>query len=97
MKVVAHDPEAMGNAAAELGDAVQMCPEGYGALEGADALVIFTDWPKFRTPDFDMIEQKLRSRLIFDGRNLYDPSTLAKRGFTYVCIGRPTPEPRALG
>ncbi|MHC4696460.1 MAG: UDP-glucose dehydrogenase family protein [Planctomycetota bacterium] len=93
MKITAHDPEAIENAAAELGDVVQMCADGYEALEGADALVIFTDWPKFRTPDFDLIAEKLRNRLIFDGRNLYDPGALAKRGFTYIGIGRPTATP----
>ncbi len=97
ISIAAHDPEAMANAAAELGDAVQMCPDGYEALEGADALVIFTDWPKFRTPDFDLIAARLRNRLIFDGRNLYDPAALAKRGFRYVCVGRPTVEPASRG
>ncbi len=90
MTVRAHDPEAMANAAAELGKHVEMCEDGYAALEGADALVIFTDWPKFRTPDFDLIASKLRRKVIFDGRNLYDPRAMAKRGFAYHCIGRPT-------
>jgi UDPglucose 6-dehydrogenase len=89
MKVRAHDPEAMANAAAELGDGVAMCADGYKALEGADALVIFTDWPNFRTPDFDLIASKLRNRVIFDGRNLYDPAAMARRGFSYHCVGRP--------
>jgi len=90
MKVRAHDPEAMRTAVAELGDSVVMCEDGYEALQGADALVIFTDWPKFRTPDFDLIAEKLPSRLIFDGRNMYDPKLLANRGFRYICVGRPT-------
>ena len=90
MKVRAHDPEATANAAAELGSAVAMCDDAYKTLEGADALVIFTDWPNFRTPDFDLIASKLRSKVIFDGRNLYDPMAMARRGFTYHCIGRPT-------
>jgi len=90
MKVRAHDPEAMGNAAALLGGSVEMHEDGYAALAGADALVIFTDWPKFRTPDFDLIAGRLRHKLIFDGRNLYDPKAMARRGFRYVCVGRPT-------
>jgi UDPglucose 6-dehydrogenase len=90
MKVRAHDPEAMRTAAAELGNAVLMCEDGYEALHGADALVIFTDWPKFRTPDFDLIAESLPGKLIFDGRNMYDPRLLAKRGFHYVCVGRPS-------
>ncbi len=90
IKIRAHDPEAMPNASAVLGDAVTMCEDSYDALEGADALVIFTDWPKFRTPDFDLIAQKLPAKLIFDGRNLYDPRLLAKRGFRYFSVGRPS-------
>jgi len=93
MRVRAFDPQATTTAAAELGDAVTYFDDGYEALEGADALVVFTDWPQFRTPDFDMIASKLRRRLIFDGRNLYDPASMAKRGFQYVCIGRPTRPP----
>ena len=86
----AHDPEAMVAAAAEVGDGVLMCADGYEALDGADALVIFTDWPKFRTPDFDLMAEKLADKLIFDGRNMYDPRILAKRGFRYRCVGRPS-------
>ena len=90
MKIHAHDPEAMQTARVELGDAVEMCEDGYEMLERADALVIFTDWPKFRTPDFDLIAEKLPGKLIFDGRNMYDPKLLAKRGFRYFCVGRPS-------
>lgn len=90
MTVRAHDPEAMLTTKAELGDAIILCEEGYAALEGADALVIFTDWPKFRTPDFELIADKLPGKLIFDGRNMYDPRLLAKRGFRYFCVGRPS-------
>jgi UDPglucose 6-dehydrogenase len=93
MHVQAHDPQAMNAAAAELGDAVTFCDDAYQALEGADSLVVFTDWPQFRTPDFDAIASKLRRKVIFDGRNLYDPASLAKRGFQYFCIGRPYRSP----
>ncbi len=93
IRIRAHDPEAMKTAAAEFGDTVEMCEDDYDALEGADALVIFTDWPKFRTPDFDLIAKRLSSKLIFDGRNMYDPLLLAQRGFHYVCIGRPVVPP----
>lgn len=93
MTVRAHDPEAMANAAVALGDAVSMFDDGYVALDGADALVIFTDWPTFRTPDFDLMASKLRRKMVFDGRNLYEPATMAKHGFHYVCIGRPSPGP----
>jgi UDPglucose 6-dehydrogenase len=90
MKVRAHDPEAMANAARELGSKVAMFEDGYAALEGADALVIFTDWPEFRRPDFDRMAMTMRKKVIFDGRNLYEPKTMAQRGFHYLCIGRPT-------
>jgi len=93
MKIQGHDPEAMQTARAELGDTISLFEDGYAALEGADALVLFTDWPKFRTPDFDLIAEKLPSKLIFDGRNMYDPRLLAKRGFRYFCIGRPPHPP----
>jgi UDPglucose 6-dehydrogenase len=89
MKVRAHDPEAMLNASAELGSGVRMFEDAHEALDGADALVIFTDWPTFRTPDFDLIASKLRSRTIFDGRNLYEPAAMIKHGFKYICVGRP--------
>jgi UDPglucose 6-dehydrogenase len=88
--VRAHDPEAMRTAAAVLNGRIAMFDDGYEALDGADGLVIFTDWQKFRTPDFDVMAAKLRHRVIFDGRNLYDPRALAKRGFEYICIGRPS-------
>jgi len=90
MKVQAHDPEAMQTARAELGDDVKMFNDGYEALIGADALVLFTDWPEFRTPDFDAIAAKMPSKLIFDGRNMYEPRLMAKRGFRYFCVGRPS-------
>jgi UDPglucose 6-dehydrogenase len=89
MKVRAHDPEAIQTTRAELGDRIEMFEDGYEALRGADALVVFTDWPEFRTPDFDMIRERLVQPVIFDGRNMYDPRQLARRGFTYLCIGRP--------
>lgn len=89
MTVRAHDPEAMANAAAVLGDKIILCENGYDAVTGADALVIFTDWPKFRTPDLERIGQAMKQKLVFDGRNLFDPHTMAAQGFEYVCVGRP--------
>ncbi len=93
MTIKAHDPEAMLTGAAELGSSVHMCEDGYDAVVGADALVIFTDWPKFRNPDFDQLAERMPSKLIFDGRNMYDPHAMAKRGFKYHCIGRPVVVP----
>lgn len=88
MRVRAHDPEALETTRDVLGDAVELFEDGYAALQGADALVIFTDWQEFRTPDFEMIKARLRHAVIFDGRNLYEHATLARQGFEYHCIGR---------
>lgn len=89
MSVSAHDPEAQETARAELGDVIEYAPDSYAALEGADALVVFTDWPEYRTPDFDEIVRRLKTPLIFDGRNLYQRRTLVGYGIEYHCVGRP--------
>jgi UDPglucose 6-dehydrogenase len=83
-----HDPEAMANVRALYGDKLVYCDRPYGALEGADGLVIVTEWQEFRNPDFEVMRRLLRERVIFDGRNLYEPKTLAGHGFTYHAIGR---------
>ncbi|UCG17498.1 MAG: UDP-glucose/GDP-mannose dehydrogenase family protein [Phycisphaerales bacterium] len=88
--VRAFDPEAMETARAVLGERLVTVPDGYEALEGADALVIFTDWQEFRTPDFERIARTLNKPLVFDGRNLYEPAQMKKMGIEYHCIGRPT-------
>jgi UDPglucose 6-dehydrogenase len=88
MRIRAHDPAALATTREVLGDAVELCEDGYAALAGGDALVVFTDWQEFRTPDFAMIKERLKSPLIFDGRNLYERSTLERMGFEYHCIGR---------
>lgn len=86
-----HDPEAMANVRAAYGDRLVYCDRPYGALEGADGLVIVTEWQEFRNPDFEVMRRLLRERVIFDGRNLYEPKTLAANGFTYYGIGRKQP------
>jgi UDPglucose 6-dehydrogenase len=83
-----HDPEAMINVKALYGDRLTYCNRPYAALEGADALVIVTEWQEFRHPDFAVIRKLLRAPVIFDGRNLYEPRQLAALGFTYYAIGR---------
>lgn len=89
-----HDPEAMANGERELGrERITYHADGYEALKGADVLVVFTDWPEFRTPDFAEIRKALKTPVIFDGRNLYDPQFLAKQGFEYHSVGRPTVKP----
>jgi UDPglucose 6-dehydrogenase len=92
-KVRATDPVALENAQAELadlGDAVTFEHDEYDVLDGADALLIFTEWNQYRSPEFDRILGLLKSPVIFDGRNLYSPSKMKKLGIHYDSIGRPT-------
>jgi len=88
VSIQAFDPEAMGNVEKELGGLIKLCDNQYQALENADALFIFTEWPVFRTPDFEKMISLLKSKVIFDGRNLYEIDDLHKLGFTYYNIGR---------
>jgi len=88
MKIKAYDPEAMTRAAGELEGRISIAEHSYDVLDGADALVIFTDWQEFRTPDFELITSKLNKPVIFDGRNLYDPAYVRKQGIEYYSIGR---------
>ena len=88
MKIKAYDPEAMAAAAQELEGGISASEHSYDVLDGADALVIFTDWQEFRTPDFELITSKLKKPVIFDGRNLYDPVYVRKQGIEYYSIGR---------
>ncbi len=87
-KIKAYDPAAMKYTVEYLDGKIKIVQNSYDALENADALVIFTDWQEFRTPDFDMIKSKLQKPIIFDGRNLYDPIHVKKLGIEYYCIGR---------
>jgi UDPglucose 6-dehydrogenase len=89
IKVKAYDPEAMETAESVLKKNIEMSKDEYHAVENADALVIFTDWQQFRTPDFDVIKEKLKNPVVFDSRNLYEPVYMRKLGFEYYCIGRP--------
>jgi len=87
--ITAYDPEAMPNVQQELGNKINYAQSQYQALESADALLIATEWSEFRTPDFDRIEQLLSSKVIFDGRNLFEVSKLKQLGYQYISIGRP--------
>jgi UDPglucose 6-dehydrogenase len=87
-KVRVHDPEATANVREIYGDKISYSDRPYGALEGADALVLVTEWPEFRTPDFEVMKRLLTAPVIFDGRNLYDEKAMATAGFTYYAIGR---------
>lgn len=86
--IKAHDPEAMENVKKIVGDKIQYCPTPYDAAEGADAIFIATEWPEFRTPDFDKLATILKSKVIFDGRNLYELSLMKELGYAYYSIGR---------
>jgi UDPglucose 6-dehydrogenase len=87
-KVRVHDPEAMANVRAIYGDRLQYADLPLDALEGAEALAIVTEWGEFRTPDFDEMRRLMKTPVIFDGRNIYDPAVMKSAGFTYYCIGK---------
>jgi len=91
-KVQAYDPEAMEETQRIYGtrDDLSLCGTKESTLKGADALVIVTEWQAFRAPDFDLIKQQLTQPLVFDGRNLFDPKRMVKKGFTYYSVGRPS-------
>jgi UDPglucose 6-dehydrogenase len=83
-----HDPEAMKNIREIYEDKLIYCDRPYGALEGADALAIATEWQEFRHPDFEVIKRLLKAPVIFDGRNLYEPRQMEALGFMYYAIGQ---------
>ena len=87
-EVTAYDPEAMGNVKALIGDKIKYSERQYDALDGAEALVIATEWSEFRTPDFGKMNSLLKNKVIFDGRNLFDLSKMEELGFHYVSVGR---------
>jgi UDPglucose 6-dehydrogenase len=87
-KLRVHDPEALANVRALYGERLTYCDRPYGALEGADGLVIVTEWQEFRNPDFQLMRRLLKEPVIFDGRNLYEPKSVKGHGFTYYGIGR---------
>jgi UDPglucose 6-dehydrogenase len=89
-KVRAYDPEAMENVQEIYGDKIYFAKDEYDALAGADALMIMTEWPVFRTPEFDKVQSSLKNQVIFDGRNLYELSQMEELGFEYYSIGRRT-------
>ena len=88
--VRAHDPEAMENVKRLMGDKIQFCDTPYEAAQGVDAIFIATEWPEFRTPDFEKISSIVKNKVIFDGRNLYDLAVMKELKYTYFSIGRET-------
>ncbi len=88
MAVRAFDPEAMDSARVVLEDSITYGKDEYSILDGADALVVLTDWQPFRTPDFDAIKEKLNQPVIFDGRNLFNIDIMKRQDMTYHSMGR---------
>jgi UDPglucose 6-dehydrogenase len=86
--ITAYDPEAMPNVKNKIGDKIKYATNQYEALVGADILVIATEWSEFRTPDFEIIVKELPSKVIFDGRNLFDVAKMKEMGYHYESIGR---------
>jgi UDPglucose 6-dehydrogenase len=89
-KVTAYDPEAMDNVKNVFGNKITYAHTSYAALDDADALVIMTEWPMFRTPEFNKMNLLLKNRVIFDGRNLYELDQMKELGYTYYSVGRET-------
>lgn len=88
-EIAAHDPEALGQAQKIFGERISYHRANYDTLTDADALLILTEWNEFRRPDFTRMRALMKTPIIFDGRNLYEPAEMRQEGFTYYPIGRP--------
>jgi UDPglucose 6-dehydrogenase len=86
-KVVAYDPVSMPETKHMIGDKITYVEEPYSALDGADALLLVTEWSEFKLLDYDEVTKRLKNKLIFDGRNIYDRKEMAEMGYEYYCIG----------
>ncbi|TBR18688.1 MAG: UDP-glucose/GDP-mannose dehydrogenase family protein [Chitinophagaceae bacterium] len=91
--VSAFDPEAMKNVKAILGEKIEFAENQYKALANCDALLIATEWSEFRTPDFEKMNGLMKNKVIFDGRNVFDPEQMKQLGYYYESIGRKTSRP----
>lgn len=89
------DPEAMATAQGIFKERIELVEDPYACIDGADALVLVTEWHEYRRPDFRRIRRLLKQPYVFDGRNQYNPKTMRQMGFIYECIGRPTSDPAA--
>ena len=87
--VTAYDPESIHEARRILGDRVKFADRALDAVDGADAVLLVTEWNEFRSPDFDEVKRRMKSPILFDGRNIWSPKDLRALGFEYRCIGRP--------
>jgi UDPglucose 6-dehydrogenase len=88
-QVRVNDPEAMTTARTHFGDRVEYCDSNYDAIDGADVLLILTEWQPYRRPDFERMRALMRTPVIFDGRNLFDRARIGQAGFDYYSVGRP--------
>ena len=86
--ITAYDPEALDEAKRIFGTRIQLASNNYGCVEGADALLLITEWQAFRNPNFERMKNIMRQPVIFDGRNIYDPGQVRQLGFTYYSVGR---------
>lgn len=87
-KVKAYDPKAFDFARSLWGDEITYAKNAYDALDGADCMLLLTEWNEFRRPDFDKIKSLMKTPVIFDGRNQYEPDRMVQRGFEYYCVGK---------
>lgn len=88
-RITAYDPEAMTEAARIFGDRICLARNNYDCLKDADAMLLLTEWQVFRNPNFERMKSELKSPVVFDGRNIYDPPHMREMGFTYYSVGRP--------
>ena len=86
--VTAFDPVAMDECRRRIGDRIRYATQMYEALEGADAMIVVTEWQEFKVPKFTYIEKALKEKVIFDGRNIYNPEQMREFGYVYYGIGR---------
>ncbi len=92
-KIKAYDPAAMEEAQRRIGDIVKYCPDMYETLIDADALIVATEWQEFRVPNFKVLAKLMKNKLIFDGRNIFEPAEMKEYGYKYYSIGRNTINP----
>lgn len=87
-EIIVHDFEAMPNVKARIGDKVTYAEDFMAACDGADALLIATEWPQYQNADLDDVASRLKAKVMFDGRNLFRPEAMKRQGWTYHSIGR---------
>ena len=87
-KIKAYDPAAMDEAKKQLGDRINFCSDPYEAITGVDAMALMTEWSEFHLPEFSRMAELMKNKVVFDGRNIYDPDELKRQGFIYYGIGR---------